>query len=111
MHTFLSHRTRNLLNLLFTLICNLETTFSAFKSKKLDRFDAEEGFFELEEDIVLNTSTNDKNDLIIEIMIVMGKDEEIVDDDNHPIEEVFKDSNHGLMEAKTSNGNTFLHER
>jgi hypothetical protein len=59
---------------------------------------------------VLNASTNDKDDLIIEIMIVMGKDKEIVNDDDHPIKEIFKDIDHGLMEAETSNGNTFLHE-
>ena len=110
LHTLFSHGTRNLLNLLFALVCNLETTFSAFKTKKLDRFDTEKGFLKLE-DIVLNTSTNDKDDLIIEIMIVMGKDEEVVNDDDHPVKEVFKNSDHGLMEAETSNWNTFLHER
>ena len=34
----------------------------------------------------------------------------IVNDDNHPIKEIFKDSDHGLMDAETGNWNTFLHE-
>ena len=83
-----------MLNLLLTLICNFETTFCALKAKKLDRFNTEEGFLELEEDIVLNTSANDKDDLV---MIVMGKDKEIVNDDNHPIKE--KDIDHPILLA------------
>ena len=78
-----------MLNLLLALICYLETAFGAFKTKKLDRF-------------VL--------DLVIVVMIVMGKDEMIVDHNNHPVKEILKDSDHGLMEAETGNGNTFLHE-
>ena len=54
---------------------------------------------------MLNTSTNNKDDFVVEIMIVMGKDKEIVNDDDHPIKEIFKDIDHGLMEAETSNGN------
>jgi hypothetical protein len=86
-----------LLNLLLALICYLETAFGAFKTKKLDRF-------------VLDASANDKYDLVIVVMIVMGKDEMIVDHNNHPVKEILKDSDHGLMEAETGNGNTFLHE-
>ena len=96
--------------MLLALICNLETAFGAFKTKKLDRFDTKEGFLEFEEDTVLDASANDKYDLVIEVMIVMGKDEKIVDDNNHPVKEIFKDSDYGLMEAETCNGNTFLHE-
>ncbi len=91
-----------MLNLLLALICNLETAFGAFKIKKIDRFDTKEGFLELEEDIVLDASANNKYD--------MGKDEKIVDDNNHPVKEIFKDSDHGLMKAETGNRNTFLHE-
>ena len=31
--------------------------------------------------------------------------------DNHPVKEILKDSDHGLVEEETDNGNTFLHER
>jgi len=96
--------------LLLALICNLETAFGAFKTKKIDRFDTKEGFLELEEDIVLDASANNKYDLVIEVMIVMGKNEKIVDDNNHPVKEIYKDSDHGLMKAETGNRNTFLHE-
>ena len=94
-----------MLNLLLALICNLETAFGAFKTIKIDRFDTKEEFLELEEDIVLDASANNKYDLVIE-----GKDEKIVDDNNHPVKEIFKDSDHGLMKAETGNRNTFLHE-
>ena len=61
-----------MLNLLFTLICNLETTFGAFKTKKLDRFDTQEGFLKFEEEIMFDAAANDKYDLVIVVMIVMG---------------------------------------
>ena len=100
-----------MLNLLFALICNLETTLGAFKTKKLDRLDTKEGFLKLEKNVVLDTSSNHEYDLVIEVMIIMGKDEKIVNDDDHPIQEVFENVDHGLMKAETSNGNAFLHER
>ena len=58
--------------MLLALICNLETAFGAFKTKKLDRFDTKEEFLEFEEDTVLDASANDKYDLFIEVMIVGG---------------------------------------
>ena len=45
--------------------------------------------------------------------MIVGKDEKVVNDDNHPVKEILKDGDHGLMETETEtgNGNTFLHER
>jgi len=60
---------------------------------------------------VLYTSSNDQHDLFIEVMMIVGKDEKVVNDDNHPVKEIHKDGDHGLMETETGNGNTFLHER
>ena len=60
---------------------------------------------------MLDASSNHEYNLVIEVMIIMGKDEKIVNDDDHPIQEVFKDVDHGLMKAETSNENAFLHER
>ena len=40
----------------------------------------------------------------------MGKNQEVIDDNDHPIKEIFKNNDHGLVETETSNGNTFLHE-
>jgi hypothetical protein len=85
--------------LLLALICNLETAFGAFKTKKIDRFDTKEGFLELEEDIVLDTSANDKYDLIIEVRIVIDEGEKIVNDNNNPVKKIHKDGYHGLVEC------------
>jgi len=60
---------------------------------------------------VLYTSSNDQHDLFIEVMMIVGKDEKVVNYDNHPVKEILKDGDHGLMESETGNGNTFLHER
>jgi hypothetical protein len=54
--------------------------------------------------MVLDISSNHKYDYVIE-------DKKVVNDRNHPIKEIFKDSNHGLMAAETGNENTFLHKR
>jgi len=80
-----------LLNWLLALVCKLETTFSAFKNKKLDRFNTKEGFLELEEDIVLDTSANDKYDLVIEVRIVIDEGEKIVNDNNNPVKKIHKE--------------------
>ena len=110
MHAFLCHGTRNLLNLLLAFVCNLEATFGAFESKKLDRLDTEEGFLEFEKDIVLDTAADDEDNFIVQVMVIMGENQEIVDDDDHPIEEIFKNVDHCLVESETGNGDAFLHE-
>ena len=85
------------MNLLLAFVCNFETTFSAFKSNELDG---------LEEHIVLNTSSENKNNFVVQILVVSCEDKEIVDADNHPFKEIFKNGNHDLLESETSNGDS-----
>ena len=49
----------------------------------------------------INSEANNKCNLVIEIMIVMGENEEVVDDGNHSFKEVLKSGHHGLLETET----------
>ena len=54
---------------MLAFVCNLEATFGAFESEKLDRLDTEERFLKFEKDIVLDTAADDKNNFIIQVMV------------------------------------------
>ena len=71
--------------MLLALICNLEAAFSAFKAKKLTDLTARKDFSNLRKTLCLIQFM-----IVIEFMIVMGKHKKIVNDDNHPIKEIFK---------------------
>ena len=60
------------MNLLLALICNLETTFSALKSKELDRLDTKERFLEFKEHIVLDTAADNEDNFVEFMMDVDG---------------------------------------
>jgi hypothetical protein len=61
-------------------------------------------------DIVLYTSVDNKENFVIQILIVSSEGEEVINDDNHPFEEIFENCNHDLLEAETSIWDTLLHE-
>ena len=60
--------------------------------------------------IVLYTAADNKDDFVIQILVVSCKDEEIVNKDDHPFKEIFENCSHDLLESETSNGDTLLHE-
>ena len=59
---------------------------------------------------MLNTSSDNKNNFVVQVLVVRCEDEEIVDDDNHPFKEIFENGNHDLLESETCDWDTLLHE-